>query len=63
MLIGAALGHADRYVGTAVFTGGSSQRSDTQGLSDARLTTLTDLLDRARVSGSSRTRSTVASDG
>jgi len=49
MLIGAALGHADRYVGTAVFTGGSSQRSDTQGLSDARLTTLTDLLDRAGV--------------
>ena len=49
MLIGAALGHADRYVGTAVFTGGSNQRSDTQGLSDARLTTLTDLLDRAGV--------------
>ena len=24
MLIGAALGHADRYVGTAVFTGGSN---------------------------------------
>ena len=49
MLIGAALGHADRYVGTAVLTGGSNQRSDTQGLSDARLTTLTDLLDRAGV--------------
>ena len=49
MLIGAALGHADRYVGTAVFTGGSNQRGDTQGLSDARLTTLTDLLDRAGV--------------
>ena len=49
MLIGAALGHTDRYVGTAVLTGGSNQRSDTQGLSDARLTTLTDLLDRAGV--------------
>ena len=49
MLIGAALGHADRYVGTAVFTGGSNQRSDTPALSDARLTTLTDLLDRAGV--------------
>ena len=52
MLIGAALGHADRYVGTAgtaVLTGGSNQRSDTRGLSDARLTTLTDLLDRAGV--------------
>ena len=49
MLIGAALGHADRYMGTAVFTGGSNQRGDTQGLSDARLTTLTNLLDRAGV--------------
>ena len=49
MLIGAALGHADRYVGTAEFTGGSNQRSDARGLSDARLTTLTDLLDRAGV--------------
>ena len=57
MLIGAALGHADRYVGTAVLTGGSNQRSDTQGLSDARLTALTDLLDGAGVRVS-RTRST-----
>jgi hypothetical protein len=49
VLIGAALGHTDRYVGTAVFTGGSNQRGGTQGPSDARLTTLTDLLDRAGV--------------
>ncbi|HEY5115209.1 MAG TPA: hypothetical protein VIJ00_06775 [Nakamurella sp.] len=46
MLVGAALGHSGRYVGPAVFTGGSDRRGDTRGLSDARLATLSDLLDR-----------------
>lgn len=48
MLIGVAFGHAERYVGTVVYTG-LDRRGDTTGLSDAQLATLAGLLDRIGV--------------
>ena len=43
------VGQRGPFLGPAVFTGGSDRRGDTRGLSDARLATLSDLLDRVGV--------------